>query len=372
MGYTTVSITKAEKAQSAIDKFLPKFRLVKFSDLNMFNQQFATLQKAGLPIILSLTALKEQTTNKLLQDVIGQVVRDIEAGASLSAALEKHPRIFNPIYVSMVKSGEISGTLDESLARLATLGEHEEKVNLRLKAATRYPIIVVGFLILSFFVLITVVVPKFAALYARFTTTLPLPTRILIAINNIVTNFWWTLILGIAILFLGLYRFINSKVGRLWWDKLKLKVPVFGPLLLKLMMSRFSRVTGTLMRSGIPILEVLKLTSEMVGNVIVAKTMQDISVSVTEGKGLVEPMKESGIFPPVVVQMVLVGEESGKIDELLLHVSNYYDQQVDYTISNLIVLIEPFLILVLGSIVLFMALGIFLPIWELMQLYRPS
>jgi type II secretory pathway component PulF len=229
---------------------------------------------------------------------------------------------------------------------------------------------VITALFIGFIVLTTAVVPRFAKLYEQFTARLPLPTLILIKINFIVRHYWWLLlILFIAFIFL-FKKFISTAKGRYLWDNFKLKVPVFGPLTLKLVMSRFSRVTGTLMRSGVPLLEILELTREGVGNAVVAQTIDAIKTSVNEGKGMLEPIKLSGMFTPVVVQMVAVGEESGKLEDLLLHISDYYDSQIDYTINNLLTLIEPLLILILGIAVLFMALGIFLPMWNLMDLFR--
>ena len=225
-------------------------------------------------------------------------------------------------------------------------------------------------MVLAFIFLINFIVPKFAQLYSQFKVSLPLPTQILLAINYITTKYWW---MALIIIFAALFIFkqiVNTKEGRYWWDGIKLKVPIFGPLVLKLSLDRFARVTGVLMRSGIPILSILDLAKGSSGNAVIAKTIESIRKSVNEGKGMVEPMKASGMFPPVVIQLVAAGEEVGKIDELLLHVADYYDQQVDFTINNLVTLIEPILIFVLGCCVLFLALGIFLPIWNMASLFR--
>jgi MSHA biogenesis protein MshG len=302
--------------------------------------------------------------------VIAQISRDIESGLSLSGALEKYPLIFDQLYINMVASGEVSGRLDQVLERLASLREHDETIRLRIKSATRYPMIVVIAIVIGFIVLTTLVVPRYAKIYAQYTTTLPLPTQILLGINYAVTKLWWLLIIiGTAAYFL-FKQYIKTKLGRISWDSIKLKIPVFGPLFLKLSISRFTRITGTLMRSGIPILKILDISSGATGNVIISKAILNIKENVTEGKGMSEPMKISGLFPPIVTQMVAVGEETGKLDDLLIHVSDYYDEQVDYTINNLTSLIEPILIFVLGLGVLFMALGIFLPMWNLMSIFK--
>ncbi|MFH0762591.1 MAG: type II secretion system F family protein [Candidatus Omnitrophota bacterium] len=368
MGYVPISIE--EKKGSGFGSLFAGARKIKSSDLNMFTRQLATLQKAGLPILSSLKALREQAVNRALREIIGQVLRDIEGGSSLSSALSRHPKVFNALYVNMVNSGETGGMLGQVLERLADLGEHDDKIRMRIMAATRYPVIVVIAMALGFLVLVTVVVPRFSRIYAQFTTALPLPTRILIGVQYAVTRFWWLMILVIAALFFGFNKFINTKQGRFLWDNFKLKVPVFGALVVKLSMSRFARLTGTLMRSGVPILKILELSAGGAGNIVISRVIDNIRASVNEGKGMTEPMRASGVFPPVVVQMVSAGEETGKVDELLLHVSDYYDAQAEYIISNLTSLIEPILILVLGSGVLFMAMGIFLPMWNVMSLFK--
>lgn len=369
LGFTPISITETKEAGKAAQFLSPAVR-IKFSDLNMFTRQLATLQKAGLPILLSLSALRQQAQNRILKEVIAQVIRDIEAGLSLSAALEKYPLIFDPLYVNMVASGEASGRLDAVLERLADLIEHDETIRLRIKSATRYPLIVVAAIIIGFTILTTLVIPRYAKIYAQYTTTLPLPTQVLLGINYLVTKFWWLVIILAAAIYFIFKKYINTKAGRMAWDSFKLKVPVFGPLLLKLSISRFTRITSMLMRSGIPILKILDISSGSTGNVVVSRAIINIKNNVAEGKGISEPMKISGLFPPIVTQMVAVGEETGKLDDLLIHVSNYYQEQVDYTINNLTALIEPLLIVTLGLGVLFMALGVFLPMWNLMSIFK--
>jgi MSHA biogenesis protein MshG len=270
----------------------------------------------------------------------------------------------------MVKAGEVSGSLDQSLDKLASLLEFEEKVHMRIKAATRYPLIVVCAIFIGFMILTTLIVPRFANIYSQFQTALPLPTRILLGLNVAITKYWWLSGLCIAVFIFAFKKLINTKAGRLHWDGFKLKVPIFGPLVFKLIMARFTRITGTLMKSGVGLLEILDLASSGVGNEVIARTIKAIKKSVSEGRGLSEPMRQSKMFPAAVIQMVSVGEQTGKLDELLIHVSGYYDAQAEYTINNLTSLIEPVLILILGCAVLFMALGIFLPMWNMMNLFR--
>jgi len=369
MGYTPISVRTKQK-ENDLTKFFARFQKVKFSDLNMFTRQLVTLQRAGLPILSSLSSIRDQASSDALKTALNMVIKDIESGTHLSDAMAKHPVVFNPLYVSMVKAGETGGMLDEALERLAILGEHEEETRAKIKTATRYPIMVIGALVVGFLILTTFVIPRFAKIFSQFDTALPLPTRILIWINYAVSNYWWLILIAIAGSIFGFNKFLKTEAGRLWWDGLKLRIPIFGPLFTKITMSRFARITGTLTKSGVPILQILELTSNGVGNTVIARTIDSIKAGVNEGKGMSEPMKISGMFPPVVIQMVSAGESTGKVDELLLHVSNYYDSETDYTIKNLTTLIEPILIFVLGCGVLFMALGIFLPMWNLMKLFK--
>ncbi len=370
MGLRPVSVLPDSDGGGDLPFWRRVFGRVRPSERNMFTRQLFTMQKAGLPIVRSLEALREQSGNPIFVRVLDDLIRDIQAGASLSEALEKHPKVFDPLYTSMVRSGEVSGRLAEILDRLALLGEQEERTRNRIKAALRYPAIVVVAIVLGFIILVTLVVPRFASLFADFEATLPLPTRILLAINDAVRHYWWFWILVGLGLGLLVRRHLAGERGRRQWDAFSLKLPVFGPLRLKLILSRFCRLTAVLLKSGVPIMQVLELVAESLGNSVVAETVMRIRASVNDGNGMSGPIKESGLFPPVVVQMVAVGEETGRLDDLLQHVAGYYDQETDYTISNLVSLIEPMLIFVLGLAVLFMALGIFLPMWDMMSLFR--
>ncbi|MBI5149859.1 MAG: type II secretion system F family protein [Candidatus Omnitrophica bacterium] len=367
-GYIPVTIER-RAAAGRLRQWWDRGPKIKASDLNIFTRLLFTLQKAGLPLLSSLNALGAQITNQSLQETIKGLARDIESGASLSAALEKHPEVFDDLYVSMVRSGETAGRLAEILERLAVLGEHDEKVRLRVKSAVKYPVIIVSGIILGFIIMVTLVIPRFQTVYGQFMHALPLPTRVLLGVNSLVVHFWWLIVLSVI---LGVYIFRNftsTREGLRWLDRTKLTLPFFGPLLLKLSMSRFCRVMATLLRSGIPILHILDLVSDTIGNVVVAETIEKIKKSVNEGGGMLAPMRESGLFPAVVTQMVAAGEETGKLDDLLTHVADYYDSEVDYTLDNFISLIEPVLIVVLGGGVLFMALGVFLPMWSLMDIF---
>lgn len=370
MGYVVLDITQG--SEFASENIFNKFRGVSLEELSVFTRQLYSLQKAGLPLLLGLEAIHQQAENRYFKKIIGEIIRDIKGGLSLSASLKEHKRVFDDIYVNMIKAAEAGGLMEGILERLCNLLEQEIDTRSRIRASTRYPAIAFFALCLAFLILVTFVIPRFASLYGQFNAALPLPTRILIALNLAIRKFWYLFILGLGASVFGFLRFINSRCGRPVWDNFRLKVPVFGRLVTMLTMSRFARVTAVLMKSGVPILEILDLVSNTTGNIIVKRAILGIKESVNRGNGISEPMKLTNLFPPVVVQMVAVGEQTGRVDELLLEVADYYDRESGYMIKNLTTYIEPILIFFLGATVLIMALGIFMPMWDLIKIFRPS
>ena len=370
MGYTPISIQEVKGVRP--EEVLKKFRRVKLEEINTFTRQLYSLQKAGLPLLDSLDVIAQQTRNEFFSLIIQQVARDVRGGMNLSESLRRHPKVFDDIYVNMVKSAETGGAMVEILGRLTELLEQEIDTRQRINAATRYPMIAFFTLVLGFLIVVTFVIPRFASLYSQFDAALPLPTRILIGLNLVIRRFWYLFILGLGGAVFGFISFIRSEKGKAIWDNFKLKIPVFGQLIYMLVMSRFARVTSILMKSGVPILDVLGLVRNISNNVIIARAIDNIRKSVNQGKGMSEPMKISGLFPPIVVQMVSVGERTGRMDELLLNVADYYDRESGYMIKNLTTYIEPILIFLLGVMVLVMALGIFMPMWNLINVFKPS
>lgn len=368
MGYAPISVTERKQEKPLLKMQL--FSRIKDEDMVLFTRQMHTLLKAGLPLLSGLEATGKQTSSTLLKEAISRIKADVEGGLSFSEALSKHPRIFPSLYVSMVKAGEASGLLDEIMRRLAELGEYEIEVKSEIRSATRYPMLAFATLIVAFFIIVTFVIPKFATIFAQFQVELPLPTRILLGTYRIIHDWWHITLIAVAVIIIAFIKFINTSFGRNQWDGFKLKVPIFGPLLFKLSMSRFAKTTGILVASGIEMLKTLELAADTVGNVIIARAVRYIKEGVNEGKGLAEPMKVSGFFTPVVVQMVSIGEETGKLDELLMNVAEHYDQQISYAMKNLTTMIEPLFILVLAAMVLFVAMGIFLPMWNLLRLFK--
>ncbi|MFH1202133.1 MAG: type II secretion system F family protein [Candidatus Omnitrophota bacterium] len=369
MGYTPISIIE-RKAILDIVALWKNMMGISQKDLNVFTRQLATFEGAGMPILSGLKALEEQTENRHLKEVTGKVKRDVEGGSDLSDAMSRHPRIFSKLYVHMIQAGEAAGKLKDILDRLAELGEHDEETRSQIKSATRYPIMVVAVITFVFFGVTTFVLPKFATLFARFGSNLPLPTRILLGLNAVLRHYALFFIIGIAALISAFIWFINTPMGRRIFDNFQLKVPVFGIMINKISISRFSRILGTLIQSGIPMLQALDITSQIVGNVVIEKAINEVREHVKEGRGLAGPMRLNKIFPPMLVHMVSTGEESGAIDTLLLKVSEHYDLEVGYAIKNLTTMIEPILILALGSIVLVLALAVFLPMWNMASVFK--
>lgn len=365
-GYIPVKITEKKTSFE-----LPViFGRVKYEDLIVFSRQLATLVTSGISFTRSLDTLEEQTKNKRLKEVIRSIRKDIEGGSSFSDALSKYPSVFPPLYVSMIRVGEEGGVLDEVLERLASLLEHEAQTRARIKTAVRYPVIVVIAICIAFIVLTSFVIPKFAAIYASAKVTLPWPTRVLILINVIISKYWFLLLGGIAGIVLLIRYYLKTPSGSWQWDNIKLKLPIFGPLIHKTVMSRFSRVFSTLYRSGIPLISSLDIVAQTLGNQVISRAVGEIKNNVREGKGLATPMKTLGVFPPMVIQMVGVGEETGALDTMLNKVSDYYDLEVEYAIRNLATTLEPVLLLFIGGMVLFLALGIFLPIWDMISVIK--
>ncbi|MBI1810621.1 MAG: type II secretion system F family protein [Nitrospirae bacterium] len=369
-GYTPVKIEAEEETKSPIEKGWQIFDRVKDEDLIVFSRQLATLITAGISFIRSMDTLAEQTKSRKLRKIIEEIRREVARGSSFSDALAKFPKVFSPLYISMVRVGEEAGVLDDILNRLSSLLEHDATTRARVKAATRYPVIVIISMIIAFFVLTTFVVPKFASLYQSAKVELPLPTRVLIFLNKAIRTYWPLLIAAVAGVIFAFRGYIRTPSGRWNLDKLKLRVPIIGSVVEKTVMSRFARIFSTLYSSGIPMLHALDIVAGTLGNIIIARAVEVIKESVREGKGLAVPMASTMVFPPMVTQMVAVGEETGALDDMLTKVADYYDLEVEYAIKNLSITLEPVLLVFLAGGILFLALGIFLPIWDMMKVMK--
>jgi type II secretory pathway component PulF len=353
-----------------ISKALERYLRIRPEDIVVFNRQLATLIKAGIPILQAFDVLSQQTAHSRLRRAIMEMHRQVEAGSSLSDAFGQHPAIFSEIYVSTVRAGEAGGFLDQSFDRLAAMAEHDAETAAKVKAALRYPMLVLVAMGVAVVVVTAFVIPRFAQLYSSFHATLPLPTRMLISFSQAVQRYWFVGIGLLAGIFIGIYQYIRTETGRAKWDSLKLKLPIFGPLLLKISLSRFAHILGTLIKSGIPILRALEIVSFAMGNVILLRSVEGIREQVEKGGSLSEMMSANPLFPPLVSHMVSIGEKTGDLDLMLQKVSEHYDMETNYAIRNLSSTLEPVLILGLGAILVLLALSIFLPLWNMAQLIR--
>lgn len=366
LGYLPIKIKETEKS-SGQSLFGDKKR-IKQDHVIVFTRQLVTLLKAGVPLLSCLEVLVEQTESEALKEVIQKLYVDIESGISFSEALNRHPKVFSNLYINTIKAGEMGGALDEVLERMTQLMEHDQETRSRIKAAMRYPVIVVVSLVVAFFTLMMLVVPKFIDLFQQLHVDLPLPTRILIGMYNLLAHYWYFLIAAVAALLFAFFKYIKTETGEYRWDYFKIVMPVFGDLNLKTAMSRFTRMFETLNSSGLPILQTLDIVAKTVGNQVVAREIDKASVGIIQGQGLGSPLGRGKIFPPMVIRMITIGEQSGSLDDMLLNISKHYDKEIEYAVKNLTSMIEPILTVAMGVIVLFLALAIFLPMWDLTKI----
>lgn len=369
MGLIPINVTQGRAAFKFTD-LKSLFEKIPQQEIIVFSRQLATLFSAGVPLTKALSTLERQATAEAFRKVVKSLREDIEAGSTLAAALRKHPVIFPELYASMVEAGEAGGILDEVLRRLASMLEKNSENRAKIKSATLYPKIVVGGLVIAVVILMSFVVPRFAQLYSTFKIELPLPTRMLIAISSFASAYWYFFAIGAIAAFLALKAYLRTERGKDARDRLIIKAPIFGPIILKSVLSRFSRVLGSLYRSGLPILQSLDIVSRAVDNRVIAAEVKRIENEVRGGKPLSEELGRSGQFPPMVVQMVAVGEDTGGLDEMLDKVSEYYDQEIDSAIRNLAATLEPLLLAFIFGIVLFLALAIFLPMWDIIKVVK--
>ena len=338
-------------------------------DLIVFTKQLVTMVRVGIPMTQAFSILKDQTVQPRLRRLAGIIRDDIEAGSSLSAAAGKHSKVFSPLFCSMIEAGEASGTLPEVLDRLLYLIEHEAQVKAEIKTAMRYPFIVVGVLGVAFLVMVGFVIPRFVSFFDKQGLDLPLPTRMCITMSEILTGYGIWIALGTIGSGLLFHRYFNrTDPGRLIRDRSLLAIPLIGPVLVKAAMSRFASIFAILQSSGVLVLDSLRILTETVGNAAISAEFVKVRELLEEGHGIAGPLSSSSYFPPMLVNMVKIGEESGRLDEMLRHVSEHYDVEISYTIKKMTDAIGPLLIISLTVVVGFFALAIYMPMWELTQM----
>jgi type II secretory pathway component PulF len=370
LGYIPVATKLSGKAgdNSFLDRILDGLSGIKITDLILFTKQFRSMLRAGIPIIRLLLVLENQTPNKKLKRVVATVSQDIKSGSSLYEAMKKHTSVFSPLYLSMINAGEVSGSLPDVLDRLIGIIGHEAKIKSDIKSAMQYPIIVVIALGIAFFVLLTFVIPKFVAIFARAKLALPLPTKVAMWLYQALANYWFIVIAGVLGLIIGLVLLFKTPQGRYLRDAFFLKMPLFGPLFQKAAMSRFASIFAILQSSGVPVMKTMEVLSTTIGNSAISHEFELITELIKEGKGISGPLGSAKYFTPMVVDMVAIGEESGNIEEMMQQVSLHYDDEVAYAVKGLSDALGPILIVGLASVVGFFALAIFLPMWDLTKL----
>ncbi len=344
---------------------------VKLKELAIFSRQFATMVSAGLTLLRSLVILEEQTQSKALTKVVASVRADVEAGNSLSESMAKHPRAFNDLYVAMIRSGESGGVLDDTMLRLADTIEKQLELRQKVKSAMSYPAMAMSLILVIMAAMLIFIVPQFKDMYAELGGELPLPTQILLFVSSLVVT--WGLPVGLPLVIIGIFLFSRWKRtagGKAVYDRFLLKIPVFGKLMHKTALARFARTLSALLRSGVPILEALDIVSDTVNNAVVSRGVQDVKESVRGGESLAAPLYAHKIFPPMVVQMMAVGEETGALDNMLEKIADFYDSEVAATVDALTSLIEPILIVTMGIAVGAMLISLYLPMFNIIKIIK--
>jgi type IV pilus assembly protein PilC len=360
-----VSVREAPKKMT-LGGSLGKAR-IKIRDIVIFTRQFATMINAGLPLVQSLTILAEQTENKSLKEVTKAVVHDVEAGNTLADAFAKHPTAFSSLYVNMVAAGEAGGILDTILIRLATFLEKSDALIRKVKGAMIYPAVIFSVAIIAIAVLLIFVIPTFESMFASVNMELPLPTRFVIGLSQLLIGFWWAFIGAIGGTIFALKKYYSTTGGQRRIDGLMLRAPVLGDILRKSAVSRFTRTLGTLISSGVSILDGLEITAKTAGNMVVHDAVMESRQSIAGGESISAPLAKSKVFPPMVISMIAVGEQTGGLDEMLTKIADFYDEEVDVAVSSLLSLMEPVMIVVLGVIVGGMVVAMYLPIFDMMN-----
>jgi type IV pilus assembly protein PilC len=338
---------------------------VQLADLVVFTRQLATMIDAGIAIVQSLQALAEQTTNKVMRDTIKDVCSRVEAGESFSEALIRHPKAFNRLYVSMVGAGEKGGLLAEILARLATYLENSERLRKKVKTALMYPTVVTIVAIVITVFLLVKVIPTFKDVYSGFGAKLPAPTEFLIGLSEFLQHYLLLMIPLAGAVIWGWFYFIKTKTGREFWDSQRIKMPVFGSIAHKICLARFTRTLASLIRSGVPILEVLQIVSQTVGNTVMEKAIKASATDIERGEGIAAALAKHPVFPTMIIRMLSAGEQTGNIDTMLERVADFLDEEIETTLSGIMSLIEPLLIVFLGVVIGGMVICMFLPIFNL-------
>lgn len=366
MGFFITNLQQ-EKARTDVGEILQGIFGVGLKDLAIFSRQFSVMVTAGLSLVRVLSILEQQTSSKKLREVAGAVRVDVEAGRPLSESMGRHPKVFSTLYVNMVKAGETGGVLDEVLNRVATFLEKEQELRAKVRAAMVYPALLTMAALGGLMFMTIVILPQFQNLFVELggEGSLPLPTQVAMAFSVVVRRFWYAVFGGMIVLIWGLRRYLRTPGGRAKYDRLKLRLPALGDLNRKIVVARFSRTLGTLIASGVPIMQSLEVVAKAIDNTVIGQAVESVRASIREGQSIAIPLQFSGVFPPMVVQMVKVGEETGALEQMLEKVADFYDVEVETTVQSLTSLLEPILIIFMGVVVGAMVISLYLPIFSL-------
>ncbi|ADL13277.1 Type II secretion system F domain protein [Acetohalobium arabaticum DSM 5501] len=365
-GYYITSIEEEQESSSLGDK-LKQFKKVKLKDLALFCRQFATMIDAGVSLVRALDILGDQTGNPKLREAIRSVQEHVEGGVSLSNALEEEDHVFPRLFISMVEAGETGGILDEVLLEMADHFEKENEMKQQITSALAYPAVITLVAVGVVVFLVTVILPTFVDIFAGMNIQLPLPTRILLTTSNLISSYWYLFVGAVLVVISFSYYYYQTDRGKRQIDWLLLKLPLFGDLIIKISVARFSRTLGTLISSGVTILEGLEVVSRVVSNQIVAEQLNEARNSISAGESMADPLQQNGLFPQMVIQMIRIGEETGSLDQMLNRVAQFYDQEVEHKVEGMVSLIEPALILILGLVVGSIVVSMMLPMFNMMQ-----
>jgi type IV pilus assembly protein PilC len=371
MGYMPISVTPKSAVSLKTEIKIPGISgRIKLREIAVMTRQLSTMVDSGLSVVRSLGILSAQVENPELARILNEVRTDLEHGSSLSAACAKHPKAFSKLYCTLIQAGEVGGNLDEVLTGLSETIEKQASLNKTIKSAMTYPSVVLGVMVVIFSAMIIFIVPVFQNLFKSLGGKLPLPTQILIDISNIMTSVWVFAVIAVVIgIIIGIRKWISTEDGRRIWDKAMLKPPIFGQLFHKVALARVTNTLGSLISSGVPILEALDISAETAGNVTIGNVLREAKVGVREGRPLADPLREhEDVIPGLMVQMIEVGEQTGELDGMLKKVASFYDQEVEVTVNNLTALLEPLLTVVMGVGVGMMVISLYLPMFDYIKL----
>ncbi len=365
-GFIVTSITLKSKSFD-FKEVIANFQKVKAKSLTVFSRQFSTMVSAGLSLVRSLDILERQADDKKLKEIIHDVRGKVEAGSSLADAFGSHPATFSELFVNLTHAGEIGGVLDETLERVAEFLESDQALRQKVKSALTYPGVVFTFAIGIVIFMLVVVLPTFTGIFESLEVEMPAMTQFIITLSDLLRGYWYVFIAAFFGVVFAFKYYVGTPKGQYQWHQILLKIPVFGMLNRKITVSRFSRTLGTLLSSGVPVMQALEVTSKAAGNKVVEKSIENVRESIREGESISVPMEESGIFPPMVTQMISVGEETGNLDTMLGKIAEFYDMEVEATLNSLTSLLEPLLMVFLGGMVGFIVLAMFLPMFTLIN-----